>query len=593
MLWFAELAAAVDKGRAHVVNDSKTPSGRAHVGALRGPLIHDAVFRALKNRDIPVKYLFGVDDFDPVDEIPAGQDEHFTKYLGQPLCNVPSPPGSKATDMAEHFIAEFFGVFTELGIEAEHYRMRDVYRSGRFDEAIDRILSHAADVRRIYKEVSGSEKGADWFPFQVVCENCGRIGTTDVRAYDGKEVTYTCKPNLVKWAKGCGHAGKISPFGGRGKLPWKLEWVAKWKVFGVTIEGAGKDHGTKGGSRDVAAACLKQIFDVPAPLNIPYEFFLAVGGAKMSSSKGIGATARQVADFLPPEVLRYLILRTQPKTPVTFSLTEEFLVKLFNDFDRLHKRAYHDAAARDDEKELLHLCDVGADEGDYFVANFQLVLTFAQMPHVDLVAEMEKRKGAPLSEVEREHLRRRIVAAETYLRLYATDEERIRLQDTLPARASELTASQRGFAHLLAAEIDGVAWEDDALQAKVFDTARRTPIDQGAAFKAFYRLFLDKEQGPRAGALMAVLERAFVKRRLGELPLEHVAFLKESASTVDDIRAWLAKEGAQAPRKVCAGEDNGRWWVDVTITLAGDKTALKRAVFDSKVDADAFERSAT
>jgi lysyl-tRNA synthetase, class I len=168
MLWFAELAAAVDRGRAHVVNDSKTPSGHAHVGALRGPVIHDAVFRALENRDIPVKYIFGVDDFDPVDEIPAGQDEHFTKFLGQPLCNVPPPPGSSASDMAEHFIGEFFGVFAELGIHAEHYRMRDVYRSGAFDEAIDRILSHAADVRRIYKEVSGSEKGADWFPFQVV-----------------------------------------------------------------------------------------------------------------------------------------------------------------------------------------------------------------------------------------------------------------------------------------------------------------------------------------------------------------------------------------------------------------------------------------
>ena len=32
---------------------------------------------------------------------------------------------------------------------------------------------------------------------------------------------------------------------------------------------------------------------------------------------------------------------------------------------------------------------------------------------------------------------------------------------------------------------------------------------------------------------------------------------------------------------------------DVAVTLPGDKHALKRAVFDSKVDAEAFERSAT
>ena len=52
----------------------------------------------------------------------------------------------------------------------------------------------------------------------------------------------------------------MSPFDGRGKLPWKLEWVAKWVTFPVTIEGAGKDHSTKGGSRDVSEACLRAIY---------------------------------------------------------------------------------------------------------------------------------------------------------------------------------------------------------------------------------------------------------------------------------------------------------------------------------------------
>ena len=52
-----------------VINDSKTPSGRVHVGSLRGVLIHDVVFRTLINQGVPVRYLFGVDDYDPVDEI--------------------------------------------------------------------------------------------------------------------------------------------------------------------------------------------------------------------------------------------------------------------------------------------------------------------------------------------------------------------------------------------------------------------------------------------------------------------------------------------------------------------------------------------
>ena len=196
-------------------------------------------------------------------------------------------PASSFSDISEHYIQDFFSVFRDLNVEAETYRMRDVYRSGQFNEAIDDILRNAATVRRVYKEVSKSERPDNWYPFQAVCEQCGRIGTTEVTDYDGKEVTYTCRPDLVTWASGCGYQGKVSPFDGKGKLPWKLEWTAKWKTFHITIEGAGKDHTTKGGSRDVAAACLRKIFHQAPPLNIPYEFFL-VGGRQDEFVQGAG-----------------------------------------------------------------------------------------------------------------------------------------------------------------------------------------------------------------------------------------------------------------------------------------------------------------
>jgi lysyl-tRNA synthetase class 1 len=570
MLWFAEIAAAVanaanvSAGKPHVINDSKTPSGRVHVGSLRGVIMHDAVFRALKARGIPVRYTFGVDDYDPVDEIPAGQGEHFERYRGAPLCNVPAPEGSTASDMAEHFISELFDVFKVLGVEAETYRMRDFYRSGSMNESIDKILASAETVRRVYKEVSSSSRSSHWHPFQVVCEVCGRIGTTEVVAYDGKEVEYHCRPNLVKWAKGCGNHGKMSPFDGRGKLPWKLEWVAKWRRLGVTIEGAGKDHTTKGGARDVAGACLEAIFGEKPPLNIPYEFFL-VGGAKMSSSRGVGASARDVADFLPPEILRYLILRTQPKTIVNFDLGQEFMVKLFNDFDRLHKRSAEDTKILPDEKELYRLCEVSAaeTEGAFFDASFQLLLTFLQMPHVDLMTELEKRKGSPLTDVERRHIERRVRAARYWIDKIATEDERMQLQETLPARAAELSHVQRGFLHHLADAVREAPWAEDALQAKVFDTARRTPIAQSAAFQAIYRVFLDKAAGPPAGALMAVLDRAFVLERLAALPLDDDAFWAEASVGVDAVHAAIQKDGDKVA-KVSGVVANGRALVEVT-----------------------------
>jgi len=317
-----------------LINDSKTPSGRVHVGSLRGVLIHDALYRALRQKGIAVTYQYGVDDYDPLDGLPTDATPSLRDYMGYPLCNIPAPAGSNATDLADHYISEFLAIFPELGVGAHVYRMRDVYRSGRFNGAIDAILRQSDVVRKIYAEVSLAVRSDDWHPFQVVCENCGKIGTTEVTAYDGKEVTYACRKDLVSWAQGCGHQGKVSPFNGNGKLPWKLEWAAKWHTFGVTIEGAGKDHCTKGGSRDVASRCLRQIFGKAPPLNVPYEFFL-VSGAKMSSSKGIGTAAREIANFLPPEILRFLLIQTQPKRTVNFCTDFEYIVKLFNEHDRL------------------------------------------------------------------------------------------------------------------------------------------------------------------------------------------------------------------------------------------------------------------
>ena len=607
MLWCDKLAERVSGPQ--LINDSKTPSGRVHVGALRGVLIHDAVFRTLKDHGIPVRYTFGVDDYDPLDELPAGHADFFRPYLGAPLCQVPPPPGSSAPDVAEHYIAEFFDIFRELGVEAETYRMRDIYRSGQFNEAIDAILNNAAKVREVYKTVSKSERPDTWYPFQVVCEACGRIGTTEVSDYDGKEVTYTCRPDLVDWATGCGHVGKVSPFDGRGKLPWKLEWTAKWQTFGITIEGAGKDHNTKGGSRDVSAACLRTIFGQPPPLNIPYEFSL-VGGAKMSSSKGIGVSARNMADFLPPELLRFVMIRTQPKQPVNFSPDERSVIKIFNDFDRFHTRTYRDPKVSADDRRVYQLSQIAA-WGDFYAADFQLVATVAQLPHLDLAGEVEKRKGAPLTQTERDQLARRAQAARYWLEHYASSEERIVLQDTLPERAGELTTGQRAFLHQLADRLPGVVWEDSALQTAVFDVARLTPIAPAQAFKALYRVLLDRDSGPKAGNLLAFLDRDFLLKRLQELPYDQQAFWQETAISREDFAAWMAEHRehlthltpeAKLLPPLPMGEGRGEGenqaqpkvptrlgFVEYVVELDDNKTHLRRVLLGEFAEQAAFD----
>ncbi|HEX4122503.1 MAG TPA: lysine--tRNA ligase, partial [Verrucomicrobiae bacterium] len=503
--------------------------------------------------------------------------EHFGKYLGAPLCNTPPPPNSRANDMAEHYILEFFSVFTELGIRPEFYRMRDIYRSGRFNEAIDAILRKAPAVRRIYKEVSGSDRPQNWHPFQTVCENCGRVGTTVVTEYDGKEVTYECKPDLVKWAVGCGYRGKVSPFDGKGKLPWKLEWCAKWRTFPVTIEGAGQDHSTKGGSRDVAMACLREIFAQEPPLNCPYDFFL-VGGAKMSSSKGVGVTSRDMADFFPPELLRFLLIRPPPRQPVNFEPSEVYIIKLFNEFDRSKHKYFHEDKPLPGEKRIYELSEVNP-EPDYWTGDFQLVTALTQMPHLDVVRELEKRKGSPFTDLERKHLQMRIRAAHYWVEHYATEEEKTRLQETLPPRAETLTAPQRKFLHILAGILPKTAWEGDPLQAAIFTAARLTPVEQPSAFKALYRVLLDRENGPKAGNFLSFLAPDFVIRRCLELPVDPKQFLKEAGIDKAVFEKWLQKEKPNIT-SITSTFHPDLAEAEILVTMSDGKTHSRHVFFD-------------
>lgn len=542
MLWIDQVIEGVSGPQ--LVNDSKTPSGQVHVGALRGPLIHDAAYRALLLGGTPARYTYGIDDYDPLDELPPVDAEQFRPSLGMPLCNVPAPPGTGAANLAEFYISPFLDVFDELGIRAEIYRTSEIYRRGGFDTAIDTILDAAGTVRRIDREVAGAKRDDDWYPFQVICESCGKIGTTRVFAWDGEKVSYRCEPRLVTWAAGCGHAGSVSPHGGSGKLSWKLEWTAKWATFGITIEGAGKDHNTRGGSREVAVRCLEEIFRLPPPLNIPYEFFL-VGGAKMSSSRGVGVTARRMANLLPPELLRFLMVRTQARRPVDFTPNHEKTVRLYDDFDRLREQVSRPDA--DPEKvRLYEIAEVEPEPG-YFVPPFDLLLSLVQMPHLDVAEKAAGLKGAPLTELDRRHLDSRVRAARYWLENFADPRDRMELQDALPDGAAELSVPQREFLHRLAAALEEISWEPAILQVAIFDAARATPISQPQAFSAIYRVLFDRQSGPRAGNLLSFLDRDFVLRRFREVARPApAAFWEATALPAEELRDWVAGQAGGA-----------------------------------------------
>ncbi len=400
MEWADELAARLTGPQ--VVNDSKTPSGSVHVGSLRGPVILDVIARALRAREIETQLLYGVDDLDPMDAQALLTPDAVESEMGKPLAHVPDQVGDGHASYARHHAQIFIDLFAKLGILPDrYYWMSDIYPTGAMDPFIRIALDKAALVREIYRRVANVQHPDTWHPVGVICETCGKVGTTIVTRWDGERVFYECRADLVQWAHGCGASGWVSPYGGRAKLPWNLEWAAQWSLFGVTIEPCGKDLSTAGGSRDRSDAIAREVFEREPPINVPYEF-LNIHGRKMSTSKGLGATAARMVEVVPPEQLRLLFLRPRPNQAIEFDPEgTDAIPRLFDESDRLAAAT----AGRDVKGELpggfesifrYSLVSPEADvaaEAAAFRMPFSHLALLAQVPGVDLDEAAVSREG--------------------------------------------------------------------------------------------------------------------------------------------------------------------------------------------------------
>lgn len=518
MYWANRVAKEIinsKKFKPYLVDDMLTPSGFAHIGSLRGPLVHDLIYKALKHVNEEVEFTFVINDFDPIDGLPDSLKKDFEKYLGFPLRIAPSPVKGFAS-FAQYFADDFSKVLKSLGVTPNFYSSWDLYHEGKFDGVIKEALDNAEKIQDIYKKVSGSKKReAGWLPLQVICQNCGKLGTTKVYNWDGKTVSYTCEENLVKWAKGCKFSGKISPFGGNGKLPWKVDWPAHWKVLGVTIEGSGKDHSSAGGSRDIAKELVKEVFHIEEPYDLPYEFFL-IGGKKMASSKGLGLLARDLADLLPEEVGRFLFCRTDYKQAVEFDPMGTMAIPdLFDEYDRCFK-AYIEGSDQTLSR-TFEMSQIGKlpPKNQTLLPRFRDVVNFIQIPNIDVYKKYEEIKGSKLSDFEKEILEERVKYAKVWIENYAPVEFRLQMSKELPEAVKNLSSEQKEF---LTKAIDLIRENDDPekLQLDLYNLTKELKFNAKESFSALYVALIGKEYGPKAAPFLLSYPKEDVIKRLEE-----------------------------------------------------------------------------
>ncbi len=525
MFWVDDIVEDIltkNKKDSFLITDWKTPSGHIHVGALRGVIIHDLVRIGLNEKGKKADFQYGFDDFDPMDGLPLYIDKSFKKYMGMPLNTIPAPD-KKSKSYADQFKEEFVEVFKKLGISPKIVLTSEMYKDGQFNEAILIVLDNAQEIRRIYKEVSGSDKGDDWFPFQIVCPKCKKIGTTKVTDWNGKEVTFECQKNLVDWAEGCGHQGSISPFDGNGKLPWKVEWPAKWYITKTDIEGEGKDHFAAGGSRDVADTIFRKVFSTkggPAsggkkdpPYDIRYEHVL-VGGAKMSSSKGLGVTAKDMADFLPANILRFLFVRARSKRTIDFQPEGEAIPILYDEYDRASMAYQRDLKSDLGRAFVYSEVDKEEKQPEYLL-RFSKIAYMIQMPRADIFKYAEEEKNEKLNEAENQEIKNRIEIAKIWLEKFAPESYKFTILKNL-SKDIKITKEQKIFLASISDIIEKEDLKGEELHRKIHEARKSSEIFPRDAFSAIYLIFLGKDSGPQAGWLLASLDKKFVLKRLRE-----------------------------------------------------------------------------
>ncbi len=516
------------------VDDMKTPSGRVHTGSLRGVLLHDVVAKALQLHHQGVVSTYVFNDMDPMDGLPSYlSQEMYQQHMGKPLYKIPTPPleesgidFSQATEeeknryrnaknFAEFYAFDFIDALRELGCSQEIVWSHELYGSGQMDQYIAHALNHIDDIKRIYREVAEYELPNDWYPFQVFCEQCGKLGSTLVTNWDGEKVTYECQPNKVEWAQGCGNHGMVSPFGGTGKLLWKVDWPAHWAAMGVNIEGAGKDHTSAGGSRDMADALCAKVFNITTPFDIPYEWIL-IRGAKMSSSKGVGTSAREFVKLFPPQVGRFLFTNIHYSKVIDFDPATMAIPDLFDEYD-MAARIYW----KQEEGDLrlgrsFELSQTGEIPTAHFLPRFRDVALWMQHPEIDLVQQFAEIKGSELNELELAELEQRKHYAHIWIEKYATEEYQLTPREELPSNTAQMSPEQKQFFIEIVNLISSKQWVADELQQAIFNKAKES-LGARPGFEAVYLALLGKKAGPRAAWLLLHTDPQLLKNRTQQL----------------------------------------------------------------------------
>ncbi|WP_058992849.1 lysine--tRNA ligase [Haloarcula sp. CBA1127] len=519
----ADAIEARDPDEPIVIKGGVSPSGVPHIGHFNEIMRGYYVAEALRDRGHEVRQVFTADDKDRLRAVPrqlADLDWNIVglgevdagalgRNLGKPYTDIPDPFGC-CDSYGAHFTTLLQKSAELVGVDVEFVSNTELYADGEFEAVTRRVLERADRARDVLAEYQ-NKVDDDYVPFLPQCAECGKIteGVTAVDL-DAGEVEYVCEDVEAgdQTIEGCGHEGTATLRDG--KLPWRFEWPGQWEILGVDFEPFGKDHaeGSWPSGEDVA----ENVLDIQPPVPMVYEWF-TLDGEPLSSSSGNVITVDEVLDILEPEVFKYFFVK-DPRKQRDFSV--ENIDQLVDEFDRFERRYFEEIEASEDDAELAEraypmVVDEPREQRVRIPYTFAAVLGMTDDPEQrEQIARKEGHIPDDAPEWAVEQALARVERAQEWASLtnneFNYELKRAEIPDV--SFDDETAAALDELADLIAEGHDG-----EAIQAEIYETAKRNDIDISEFFSAGYQLLFDDTEGPQLGTFIAKLDREFVVER--------------------------------------------------------------------------------
>lgn len=497
-----ELITCVPEGEI-IVSSGVSPSGTYHLGTLREVLTAEAIYREVKRRGRQSRHIHVVDDMDVFRKVPVGVSSEFEKYLGKPLCEVPSPGGTDIS-YADYFLGDLLESAKPLGLEMEVMRAHEKYRSGYFTEAIEKALTNIQVIKKILEDVSGRTLDEQWTPVQVIEDGYLKNRPFKSIDTDKKLITYIDKDGAERQANY--QIGEV-------ELNWRIDWPARWWKLGVNAEPFGRDHATKGGSYDTGLLIAKEVFGVEAPLPIPYNFINRTGDTKkMSKSAGDTVTAADLLKLLPAEIVWFFVLRYSPDKLLFFD-EGATLIRLVDEYAELAAKA----DKTDEEKQLLAICGAGEEAAtvsripfSHLVASYQ-----AALKDTDKTLEVISRtEHAETVKQDTEIIKKELIYIHEWLERSAPEEVKFSLVESVDS--NNFSDTQKSYLKDLAEIISTAPSDADGewFHKAIYEFKEKLAIEPKELFSTLYQVLIGKDAGPRAGWFLSLLPRDWLVKRL-------------------------------------------------------------------------------